>query len=62
MIGASPETGADTLVFLAEGTAGADFPSGEYFVKRKVARANKRAYDAGLARQLWDRSVAMTES
>ena len=37
-------------------------PSGEYFVKRKVTRANKQAYDANLAQQLWARSVAMTES
>ena len=58
----SPEKGADTLVFLAEGTAGADFPSGEYFVKRKVARAKRQAYDTGLAAQLWDRSVSMTQS
>jgi NAD(P)-dependent dehydrogenase (short-subunit alcohol dehydrogenase family) len=58
----SPEKGADTLVFLAEGTPGADFPSGEYFVKRKVARAKKEAYDTSLAAQLWDRSVSMTQS
>jgi NAD(P)-dependent dehydrogenase (short-subunit alcohol dehydrogenase family) len=58
----SPETGVGTLVFLAEGTPGADFPSGEYFVKRKVARANKQSYDTGLAAQLWDRSVTMTQS
>lgn len=57
----SPEKGADTLVFLAQGTAGTDFPSGEYFVKRKVARPNKQAYDTALAAQLWDRSVAMTQ-
>jgi len=57
----SPEKGADTLVFLAEGSAGTDFPSGEYFVKRKAARANKQVYDATLAAQLWDRSVAMTQ-
>jgi NAD(P)-dependent dehydrogenase (short-subunit alcohol dehydrogenase family) len=56
-----PETGADTLVFLAQGTVGTDFPSGEYFAKRKATRASKQAYDAGLAAQLWDRSVAMTE-
>jgi hypothetical protein len=61
LIGASPETGADTLVYLAEGTPGADFPSGEYFVKRKATRASKQTYDAGLAAQLWDRSVAMTQ-
>jgi len=58
----SPEKGADTLVFLAQGTAGTDFPSGEYFVKRKSTRANKQAYDAGLAARLWDRTVAMTQS
>jgi NAD(P)-dependent dehydrogenase (short-subunit alcohol dehydrogenase family) len=62
LIGSSPETGADTLVYLAQGTPGTDFPSGEYFVKRKAARANKQAYDAGLAAQLWDRSVALTQS
>ena len=56
-----PETGADTLVYLAQGTPGADFPSGEYFAKRKVVRASKQTYDAALAAQLWDRSVAMTK-
>ena len=55
----SPEEGADTLVHLAEGTPGTDFPSGGYFVNRKVARANKQADDAGLAAALWERSVAL---
>ena len=59
LIGASPETGADTLVYLAQGTAGTDFPSGGYFVKRKAARANKQAHDAQLGARLWDRSVSM---
>ena len=59
LIGASPETGADTLVHLAQGTAGTDFPSGGYFVKRKAARANKQAHDAQLGARLWDRSVSM---
>ena len=59
LIGASPETGADTLVYLAQGTAGTDFTSGGYFVKRKAARANKQAYDAQLGARLWDRSVSM---
>ena len=62
LIGASPESGADTLVYLAQGAPGADFPPGEYFVKRKAARANKQAYDVGLAAQLWDRSVSLTQS
>jgi NAD(P)-dependent dehydrogenase (short-subunit alcohol dehydrogenase family) len=60
-VASRPETGADTLVFLAQGTAGTDFPSGEYFAKRKVVRASKQAYDTSLAARLWDRSVAMTE-
>jgi hypothetical protein len=53
------EEGADTLVFLAEGEPGWDFPSGEYFIKRRVAKLNKQAYDAKLARDLWDRSERM---
>jgi NAD(P)-dependent dehydrogenase (short-subunit alcohol dehydrogenase family) len=61
LIGSSPEVGADTLVFLAQGTPGTDFPSGEYFVKRKVTRVKKQAYDADLAARLWDRSLAATD-
>ncbi|MEJ2671886.1 MAG: SDR family NAD(P)-dependent oxidoreductase, partial [Deltaproteobacteria bacterium] len=56
---ASPEKGADTLIFLAEGEPGVDFPSGEYFVKRKVAKPNKQANDPDLARELWNRSEVM---
>jgi NAD(P)-dependent dehydrogenase (short-subunit alcohol dehydrogenase family) len=33
----TPEEGADTLVFLAEGEPGWDFPTGQYFIKRRVA-------------------------
>ncbi|PVU84286.1 short-chain dehydrogenase (plasmid) [Cellulomonas sp. WB94] len=55
----SPEKGADTLVWLATSEPGADWVSGEYYVKRKVAKANPQAYDADLARELWDRSAAM---
>ena len=62
LLARSPETGADTLVFLAQSMPGTDFPSGQYFVKRKAARANKQAYDADLAAQLWDRSMTMTQS
>ncbi|KAA9105032.1 SDR family NAD(P)-dependent oxidoreductase [Microbacterium rhizomatis] len=53
------EKGADTLVFLAEGRPGIDYPTGEYFVDRKPAKPKKQATDAALARELWDRSVAM---
>ncbi len=56
---ASPEKGADTLVFLAEGQPGVDFPSGGYFVKCKVAKPNRQANDHAVARELWNRSEAM---
>jgi len=55
----TPEQGADTLVWLANGTPGADWTSGGYYAKRALSKANKLAYDGALARQLWDRSEAM---
>ena len=36
-----------------------DWISGAYYAKRALAKANKQAYDAGLARALWQRSEAM---
>lgn len=57
----TPEKGAQTLVFLAEGTPGADYPTGKYFVRSKPARTNKLAGDHALALDLWNRSVAMLE-
>ena len=57
----SPEKGAQTLVFLAEGTPGDDYPTGRYFVRSKPARANRLAGDHVLALDLWNRSVAMLE-
>lgn len=58
----SPEKGARTLLFLAEGTPGEDYPTGKYFERCKVARPNKQAGDAALALGLWNRSVAMLGS
>ncbi|WP_144674154.1 SDR family NAD(P)-dependent oxidoreductase [Arthrobacter sp. U41] len=55
----SPEQGADTLVWLATATPGQDWISGAYYAKRALAKANKQAYDAELARELWERSAAM---
>lgn len=52
----SPEQGADTMVYLAQSQAGVDFPSGGYFVKRKVARPSRQARDADLAARLWERT------
>jgi NAD(P)-dependent dehydrogenase (short-subunit alcohol dehydrogenase family) len=54
-----PEHGSDELVWLASSTPGADWKSGEYYSKHKIARANRQAYNGALARELWDRSLAM---
>lgn len=51
--------GADTLVFLAEGEAGWDFPSGAFFIGRRAVKPNRQAFDAHLAKDLWDRSERM---
>ncbi|ANJ28069.1 SDR family NAD(P)-dependent oxidoreductase [Agromyces aureus] len=57
----TPEQGASTLVFLAEGEPGVDYPTGEYYTKSRPARASRHAADVELARELWDRSVAMLQ-
>ena len=57
MIG--PDRGARTLVWLAQGTAGKDWQSGEFYIKHKVRTTNKQAYDADLAQRLWDVSAEM---
>ena len=55
----TPETGADTLVWLASSTPLADWPRGEYFAKRRVLKANLQAHDAALGVALWDKSRAL---
>jgi NAD(P)-dependent dehydrogenase (short-subunit alcohol dehydrogenase family) len=55
----SPQRGSDELVWLASSTPGSDWVSGEYYVNHKIGRANRRAYDSDLARDLWDRSLEM---
>ncbi len=55
----SPEQGADTLVWLATSTPGRDWIPGAYYAKRALAKANKQAYDAELARELWERSETL---
>jgi hypothetical protein len=55
----TPEEGADTLVWLANATPGHDWVSGAYYAKRRLAKANRQAYNAGLAKALWQRSEAM---
>ena len=53
----TPEQGADTLIWLATTRPGVEWVSGEYYDKRRVARANKQAADPALAHELWDRSL-----
>ncbi|MFB2556678.1 SDR family NAD(P)-dependent oxidoreductase [Herbiconiux liangxiaofengii] len=55
----TPEQGAETLVWLAAGTPGVDWQSGDYFVKRAPASIKRGADDPALARELWERSEAM---
>ncbi len=55
---ATADHGADQLVWLASSTAGADWVPGEYYVKGKVAKANRAAEDPVLARELWERTLA----
>jgi NAD(P)-dependent dehydrogenase (short-subunit alcohol dehydrogenase family) len=57
-----PEQGSDELVWLASSTPGTDWKSGEYYANHRIARANPRAYDPVLARELWERSLAMVAS
>jgi hypothetical protein len=58
----SAEQGADTLVWLATSTPGRDWVPGAFYVKRALAKANKQAYDAGLARSFWDRSLELVRA
>lgn len=53
------ETGADTLVQLAEHCPSPAYPSGGYFASRQLARANRQADDPRLAAELWSRSAAL---
>ncbi|MGI3785466.1 MAG: SDR family NAD(P)-dependent oxidoreductase [Janthinobacterium lividum] len=55
----SPRRGAAGLVWLAENTPGATWPSGEYFQRNKPARSNPQADDPQLAAALWDRSAEL---
>ena len=49
----APPKGADSLVYLAEGTPGVDFPPGGYIVRRKPAATRTCVRDLRLADALW---------
>ncbi|MEO9179565.1 MAG: SDR family oxidoreductase [Candidatus Saccharimonadales bacterium] len=55
----TPAKGADTVVWLATTRPGKDWTTGQYYVKRKIAKASPLAYDPVLARSLWEQSASM---
>ena len=55
----SPESGADTLVWLATSRPGEDWLPGGYYSKRRLTAAAKAAYDPAASSRLWDRSLEM---
>ncbi|QUR68395.1 SDR family NAD(P)-dependent oxidoreductase [Mycobacterium spongiae] len=55
---ATADRAARQLVWLASSTPGDDWQSGEYYSRNRIAKANCRAYDPSLARELWDRTQA----
>ncbi|HZU46102.1 MAG TPA: SDR family NAD(P)-dependent oxidoreductase [Mycobacterium sp.] len=56
---ATADQGADQLVWLASSTPGVDWLSGEYYSRHKAAKPNRAANNSALARELWDRSLAV---
>jgi NAD(P)-dependent dehydrogenase (short-subunit alcohol dehydrogenase family) len=58
----SPDQGADTMLWLINGTPGTDWISGAYYAKRALAKANPQACDAELARGLWDKSDELVKA
>ncbi len=52
-------TGATHLSWLAVGTPGEAWISGEYYERNKPARSSRQAGDPELARQLWEASVRL---
>ncbi|WP_368499437.1 SDR family NAD(P)-dependent oxidoreductase [Herbiconiux sp. A18JL235] len=56
----SPENGAETLLWLADGEEGVHWMSGGYYARRAPARCSKQSRDPALARGLWERSEQLT--
>ena len=50
------------MLWLINGTSGTDWISGAYYAKRALAKANPQAYDAGLARGLWEASERLVRA
>ncbi len=57
--GASPEQGADTVVYLASAPDVA-VTTGKYFTNRQETRSSPASYDEQVARHLWEVSAELT--
>jgi len=57
--GASPEQGADTVVYLAASPEVAGV-TGKYFTSRRESRSSPASYDETTARRLWEVSEVLT--
>ena len=55
----TPDQGADTLAWLAEGTPPRDWAPGAFYVQRAVRRPPRQAQDDGLSDALWVMSERM---
>jgi NAD(P)-dependent dehydrogenase (short-subunit alcohol dehydrogenase family) len=55
---ATADQAAERLVWLASSRPGIDWQPGQYYVKNRIAKANRLAYDPVLAGELWDRTLA----
>ncbi|MGW2094552.1 SDR family NAD(P)-dependent oxidoreductase [Promicromonospora sukumoe] len=53
------EKGGAALTWLADGTPGTTWQSGEYYENNRVAKTNPQASDKALALRLWDRSAPL---
>ena len=58
LFGASPEEGAETVVYLAASPEVSD-TTGEYFVDKEVVHAARAAYDEETGRRLWEASESL---
>jgi len=55
----TPEAGADTLGWLADGTPPRDWAPGGYFTRRQARRPHRQALDDVFARAFWDASAGL---
>jgi len=58
-IAVTPEQGAETSIYLASSPE-VEGISGEYFIRKKVARMSREAADPAVARRLWEVSEKLT--